>query len=281
MDTGYSDSPGLERTPMFDVGAGGPDSTDSPKSPEAVIPKRNRGRPRKNPLPAVSATGMGSGVLIASSGFGGAGIIEERRDWIAVARPPVQASHAPVFDLVNGDSVLPAKRKRGRPRKNLVPEAGVASSLPDLLALEPFGGIGVVGRVDVPARRGRGRPRKRPLEAAGAITAMALARETAVDEADEAPRTVDEPLEEVQADSGAGTLPGPDGEDKSQKPGEAGGFLVDRFGIGPSNDDGIGFWPPKPEEMDSVWKAAIAAGVVAGKKRGRKPKVRDSQEKED
>jgi hypothetical protein len=51
---------------------------------------------------------------------------------------------------------------------------------------------------------------------------------------------------------------------------------VDRFGIGPGNDDGIGFWPPKPEEMVAVKKAAVAAGLVSGKKRGPKPKTVES-----
>jgi hypothetical protein len=49
--------------------------------------------------------------------------------------------------------------------------------------------------------------------------------------------------------------------------------LVDRHGIGPANNEGIGFWPPRPEEIEAVRKAAVAAGLVWGKKRGRKPKV--------
>ena len=50
-------------------------------------------------------------------------------------------------------------------------------------------------------------------------------------------------------------------------------MLVDRFGIGPGNEDGIGFWPPKPDEMEAVKTAAVAAGLVWGKKRGPKPKT--------
>jgi hypothetical protein len=65
------------------------------------------------------------------------------------------------------------------------------------------------------------------------------------------------------------------GIEAGTNPGNGAG-LVDRFGIGPGNDDGIGFWPPKPEEMVAVKKAAVAAGLVSGKKRGPKPKTVES-----
>jgi hypothetical protein len=61
-------------------------------------------------------------------------------------------------------------------------------------------------------------------------------------------------------------------------PGGNGTGLVDRYGIGPGNKEGIGFWPPKPEEIESVKTAAAFAGVVSGRKRGRKPMVQASAE---
>jgi hypothetical protein len=54
---------------------------------------------------------------------------------------------------------------------------------------------------------------------------------------------------------------------------------VDRFGIGPGNNEGIGFWPPKPEEFESVKTAAASAGVVSDRRRGPRPKAGDSSEK--
>jgi hypothetical protein len=106
--------------------------------------------------------------------------------------------------------------------------------------------------------RKRGRPRKDPVEpAAGGREPGNAVKATAGNVSGDGNGSISgAALEEV--DGG-----------RSEKPGEP-GPAVDRFGIGPANEDGIGFWPPKPEEVEAVKVAARAAGVI---RRGRRPKA--------
>jgi len=116
-----------------------------------------------------------------------------------------------------------------------------------------------------PVNRKRGRPRKQPVTGT-AGPGLAAGK----------------PVSVVQAlgkgSEGSGIGPERPIVIVSGNPGGNGTGLADRYGIGPGNNDGIGFWPPKPDEMESVKIAAIDAGVVSGRKRGRKKKTEVSAE---
>ena len=328
----------------------------------AVPPKRKRGRPRTNPVIPEDIIRNSAGVLVASPGFGGPGVIEDDSGrkgvpGVAAGPPKVAVSVPAGFEARGLETAVLAKRKRGRPRKVPAPETGVLAGPVKLLALEPCEGSGVVGhaagivkrrpgrprknalempivpvmvkggavvslaeRAEIrpgigvgaatvehvsalaPLKWKRGRPRKNPLPEA--LTAVApVAAAPAPDRIEVAPEKVEvtvkrkpgrprknplppEGIGRAGPESAEGTVAekSPGGDvgsppvtalekvevSEPEKPSEAGSRFVERFGIGPANDEGIGFWPPRPEEVEAVKLAARAAGVV---RRGRKPKA--------
>jgi len=224
--------------------------------PTELVIKRKRGRPRKNPRTEAGVSDGTLGVLALDSG-------ERTR--------------------VIGQADAPVKRGPGRPRKT--PLAVVeASSMPLGGSLIGAGiGSAVAGLVGGPApeqatrpvpeqvvgpvKRKPGRPRKHPLPEPGA---PGLTPQLPV-------KAVPAPVAGPRVNGSGIVRESPRGVGPGNKEWTGTG-LVDRFGIGPGNNDGIGFWPPKPDEMESVKIAAIDAGVVSGRKRGRKKKTEVSAE---
>jgi hypothetical protein len=210
----------------------------------AVIVRRRPGRPRKNSLdmPVVPVAAKGG----------------------AVGMPVVRAENMPVIGagaatVEHVSALAPLKKKRGRPRKNPLPEAltavapVAAAPAPDRIEVAPE-------KVEVTVKRKPGRPRKNPMPPEGIGRAGPESAEGTVAEKSPGGDVGSPPvtaLEKVEVS-------------EPEKPSEAGSRFVDRFGIGPANDEGIGFWPPRPEEVEAVKLAARAAGVV---RRGRKPKA--------
>ncbi|MBR7061809.1 MAG: S-ribosylhomocysteine lyase [Clostridia bacterium] len=162
--------------------------------------KRGRGRPRKNPPPTVVAKStivrissidgsrteynniVHSSLNYAGNKFPGPGSVDpdafRLKDLDSAGRTPV---------IVNADEVVkntpPAvtevKRKRGRPRKNPLPDADPAGSVGNAAAQPAAGADGV------PIKKRRGRPPKNPAqfyaakeekaEAAGAVAEAVIA----------------------------------------------------------------------------------------------------------
>jgi len=287
---------------------GGSESIREGATSSAAPIKRKRGRPRKNPLPADgSGANAGTSIAIATLPVGDG----------RVDAGEIGPDHMPQgftirlparFEDVNGPAAVPVvKRKRGRPRKNPMDGSGVSVGPVGVLALEPSVGTGVVGRVDAPVKRGPGRPRKNPLPGAPAVAQTRPDSLPVVSVG--VPGPVAEPVKRKRGRPRKQPVTGPagpvrspgmpvsstpapvpgilakedaPGETKGLEPGKSDGTgtgLVDRFGIGPGNTEGIGFWPPKPEEIESVRTAAASAGVVSDRRRGRRPKNQDSTEK--
>jgi len=130
--------------------------------------KRKRGRPRKNPFPVDGAGGRSATAIANVRRPAGMVPAEEEKHRLGVEKPGLAIKLPPGYKGFSGPTGLSIKRKRGRPRKNPLPEAGVSAGPTGVLALEPRQVTGLIGRVDAPVKRKPGRPRKNPLPCAGA-----------------------------------------------------------------------------------------------------------------
>jgi len=129
--------------------------------------KRKRGRPRKNPLPADDAAAKAE--IVRAPDFRSIGTVRIDEGELApdYKRPGLAIKRPTGHEGVEGPAAGPVvKRKRGRPRKIPLPEAGVSTGLAGVLALEPCVGTGVNGRAVVPVKRRFGRSRKEHLPGA-------------------------------------------------------------------------------------------------------------------
>ena len=278
----------------------------------AVSVKRKRGRPR-NPLPADNAGGNAGIARTNVPRPVGRAPVEQNKRRSGVKKSGLAIKVPPGYIGLSGPTELVIKRKRGRPRKNPRTEAGVSDGTLGVLALDSGERTRVIGQADAPVKRGPGRPRKTPLavvEASsmplgGSLIGAGIGSAVAGLVGGPAPEQVVGPVKRKPGRPRKNPLPEPgapglaapmavsgvpapvvgpcgtgtgnvregterDGPGKNDGNGTG---LVDRYGIGPGNNDGIGFWPPKPEEMESVKTAAIDAGVVSGRKRGRRKKT--------
>jgi len=258
----------------------------------AVPAKRKRGRPR-NPLPADNAGGNAGIARAKVPRPVGRAPVEQNKRRLGVKKSGLAIKVPPGYIGLSGPTELVIKRKRGRPRKNPRTEAGVSDGTLGVLALDSGERTRVIGQADAPVKRGPGRPRKVPLASAlapvapagGSLSGPPVARPAPEQATRLAPEQVVGPVKRKPGRPRKNPVPEPGAPGMTPqlpvkavpapitKPGGNGTGIVDRYGIGPGNKEGIGFWPPRPEEIQSVKTAAALAGVVSGRKRGRKKKT--------
>jgi hypothetical protein len=196
---------------------------------------------------------------------------------------------------VIGQAVAPVKRRFGLWRKDHLP--GARSPVVSITSLpaEMAGGRMITEPAVILVKRGPGRPRKVPLAAALAPVApgggpvsgltgtwiapelvgrpvkrkMGRPRKHPVTEPDRPERMALLPVSVVPAPGsghgGAGIGPA--------RPDAAGIARESPGRVESGNNDGIGFWPPHPDEARPVRPAATGIGFVTALKRGRRLKA--------
>ena len=254
--------------------------------------KRRRGRPRKDPRTEAGVIAGPTG-LQALEPCVGTGVIgradvpvkrksgRPRKDNLPGARSPVVSITGLPSGMAGGrmmtePAVILVKRGPGRPRK--VPL--IAALAPVAPGDGPFSGLTGTGTgpglVVGPVKRKMGRPRKNPLAAAGVPVApiAGLASDLA------ATGTVAEQVGERGPQLAVGPGPVLDAglapvqvvAPPKRKPGRPRKHPLPEPDK-PVNKEGIGFWPPHPDEAKPVRPAATGIGFVTALKRGRRLKT--------